>query len=132
MKGWQIVKAFEVGELRDAAGSGDWCTAGILHRLAQRGADGLLGAAKSELHAAFSFGQALAAWNCGFQGARGGMYAVEKKPFRKQVAQIFEGGELAMPEYGYGVVHGTMEHLWPTCAMNKIAATAKKKRAWLG
>ncbi len=30
----------------------------------------------SRLQSAIDFGQALAAWNCGFLGARGGMYAV--------------------------------------------------------
>lgn len=126
-KGWQVVKAFEVGELRDAAGSGDWCTAGILHRLAQRGADGLLGATKTELHAAFSFGQALAAWNCGFEGARGGMYAVDKKTFRKQVCRIIEGSSLERFVYGYDVVYDTMDHLCQTCSMNKKASSSRKK-----
>src|SRR5262249_50866662 len=39
-KGWEILGAFAVGVL-DAAGSGDWCTAGVLDKLARGGLSGL-------------------------------------------------------------------------------------------
>jgi hypothetical protein len=33
----------------------------------------------------------LAAWNCGYEGARGGMYQVDPHAFQRQVAQILKG-----------------------------------------
>src|SRR5262245_21884600 len=39
--GWQHLPAFPVAKLHDAGGSGDWCTAGFLHRVGQGGAAGL-------------------------------------------------------------------------------------------
>lgn len=36
----------------------------------------------------------LATWNCGFEGARGGMYEVDKRAFSQDVAQILEGAAL--------------------------------------
>ena len=47
---------------------------------------------------AISFGQAIAAWNCGFLGARGGMYSVSKDDFRRTIRQIMDEGRHLMPE----------------------------------
>ncbi|MFN8333455.1 MAG: hypothetical protein U0T81_19955, partial [Saprospiraceae bacterium] len=43
------------------------------------------------------FGQALAAWNCQFEGARGGMYTVSKKQFQQQVNEILTGSGKVIP-----------------------------------
>jgi fructokinase len=40
------------------------------------------------------YGQALAAWNCGFEGARGGMYRVSESTFKKDIQQILNEGLL--------------------------------------
>ena len=45
----------------------------------------------SDLWAAFRYGQALAAWNCGFKGARGGMYSTDKARFFEYVQGILNG-----------------------------------------
>lgn len=92
-KGWTSQPAFPVSELKDAAGAGDWCTAGVLNKLARGGLTALKKAALESLREAFHYGQALAAWNCGFEGARGGMYEVDLATFHRQVEQILEGGE---------------------------------------
>jgi sugar/nucleoside kinase (ribokinase family) len=57
-------------EVKDAAGSGDWCTSGLLDKLA-RGLSWAEEASAEQLREAVRHGQALAAWNCGFEGARG-------------------------------------------------------------
>ncbi len=89
---WTKVEAFKVEVVRDTAGSGDWCTAGLIDRCGRGGAEGFLRVKEDELESALRYGQALAAWNCGFEGARGGMYAVDRKTFDQQVAHILEGG----------------------------------------
>jgi fructokinase len=88
---WEWLNAYAVDEVKDAAGAGDWCTAGIVHRLGQRGLQGLQRVTATQLLDALCFGQALAAWNCGFEGARGGMYSVTKKAFRCDIEQIMVG-----------------------------------------
>lgn len=70
---WSVMPAFKAPVFKDAAGSGDWCSAGILHMLCSGGAPSLSDLKKPELERAVRFGQALAAVNCGFEGARGVM-----------------------------------------------------------
>jgi fructokinase len=90
--GWVESAPFAVEGVRDSAGAGDWCTAGLIHRLGQAGAAGLLDTGVEELQDALRFGQALAAWNCRFEGARGGMYLTEPARFREDVCRILSGG----------------------------------------
>jgi sugar/nucleoside kinase (ribokinase family) len=94
---WSELKAFPVWQIKDTAGAGDWCTAGIIDRGGRGGAKGLFRLSESELRSAFRYGQALAAWNCGFEGARGGMYAVDQATFERQVTRIL-GGEANGPD----------------------------------
>ena len=93
--GWVRLDAFPAKALRDGAGAGDWCSAGLIDKL---GRDGLLGFKKTstaELKTAIRFGQALAAWNCGFEGARGGMYERDKTTFERDIQQLLDGAEIA-------------------------------------
>ena len=48
-----------------------------LASLARHGADGLASAGREELHGSLRHGQLLAAWNCGFEGARGALFCGE-------------------------------------------------------
>lgn len=90
---WTEVKAFQVTKVLDTAGAGDWCTTGLLHCLGRGGLRGLLHTDSSQLISALQFGQALAAWNCGFEGARGGMYHSTPEQFRSSVRAILKGNE---------------------------------------
>jgi fructokinase len=70
-------KATDTTEFKDACGSGDWCSAGILSMLC---ADPVNNATRlhfncKSVDAAIAFGQALASINCEYEGARGAMYA---------------------------------------------------------
>jgi sugar/nucleoside kinase (ribokinase family) len=85
---WVARPAFEISNLRDSAGAGDWCTAGLLHGLARRGRKAFQQTTREALEAAFQFGQALAAWNCAFEGARGGMYLSDKKSLATDIEAI--------------------------------------------
>ena len=94
---WQNIPAYQSVRVVDTCGSGDWCTAGLLHRL---GADGLSGFRKrsdDEILDALRYGQALAAWNCRFEGARGGMYSMTAQEFEQQVLEILTGEVQSVP-----------------------------------
>lgn len=93
--GWEESPAFTLEGIRDSAGAGDWCTAGLIHRLGQAGAEDFLQAGADELREAFRFGQAMAAWNCRFEGARGGMYCSDPATFREDVLNILNGENMA-------------------------------------
>lgn len=90
-RGWRSSGALRAEVVKDSAGAGDWCTAGIIHRLLGEGKASLSEATERELLQAIRYGQALASWTCGFEGARGGMYCVEKAEFESQVGRILDG-----------------------------------------
>jgi fructokinase len=91
---WEYLEAYKVDNLKDEAGSGDWCTAGILHLLGQEGISTLQEASRDIILKVLSFGQALAALNCCFEGARGAMYSLSLEQVRKAVADIMAGKTL--------------------------------------
>ena len=92
---WRTISPFEVKDLRDSAGAGDWCTAGIIKKLAWSGLAGFMETSTAELCHAFSYGQAVAAWSCSFDSPRGGMYDVRKAEFEEQVAKILDSRSIA-------------------------------------
>src|SRR5262249_14507986 len=94
---WRHLGAFPVKGVRDAAGCGDWCTAGLIHGLASRGRAGLEAAPSKEVEEALTFGQALGAWNCHFEGARGGVYRQSRAEFEEGVRALLGGREVAVP-----------------------------------
>ena len=85
---WTRLEAFAVKDVVDAAGSGDWCSAAIIHRLGQRGATGLLGARRKMIDGTLQVGQAAAAVNCGFRGARGAMQALTLKELNRRLTTL--------------------------------------------
>ncbi|MFT4435045.1 PfkB family carbohydrate kinase [Caballeronia sp. 15715] len=66
---WRTLAAFKVPHIRDTAGAGDWCTAGLLYALHDARSSPEL--RTSTVAASLRFGQALAALNCMHLGARG-------------------------------------------------------------
>lgn len=125
-KGWTSLPAFPVAELKDDAGSGDWCTAGLLNDLARGGLTSLKKASPEAFRHAFRYGQALAAWNCGFEGARGGMYDVDLPTFHRQVEQILAGGEFEppAPEKQDPELVQLLAILCPACEKTEVPAHA--------
>jgi hypothetical protein len=93
-KGWRKLAPFSASLQRDGAGAGDWCTAGLIHHLGGGGLSGLQQTTEESLSSGIAYGQALAAWNCAFEGARGGMYRVTRPQFDEQVAAILSGDTL--------------------------------------
>jgi fructokinase len=92
---WRTDSAFPIGQIRDAAGAGDWFSAGLIHRLGQGALAGFQATSEGKLKTALHFARVLAAWNCQFEGARGGMYALAAADFRQQVLNLLSGQDLA-------------------------------------
>lgn len=80
------LNAVKAERIRDTAGAGDWCTAGIIDGLFRSGAASLDSLTDRQVNKAIRFGQAASAWACGFEGARGGMYEVDFQSFLTSVA----------------------------------------------
>ena len=85
---WEYIAGLPVRDYRDGAGSGDWCSAGIIASLATAGAEGLRRTGEGEVRSALANGQSLAAWNCGYEGARGGMYSAKRGRLRELIGTI--------------------------------------------
>lgn len=76
---WTYVPAFVVNGVVDAAGSGDWCSSGIIYCLFSSASESYF--EKENIENAIQFGQTLGALNCCYLGARGIMYAMNKNIF---------------------------------------------------
>jgi fructokinase len=94
LEAWQRIDAFETAGFEDSSGAGDWFTAGLLYSLGSGGLHGLKSATVPMVNQSVRFAQALAAWNCGFPGARGAMYALTKEEFRNGFQNALEGRPL--------------------------------------
>jgi sugar/nucleoside kinase (ribokinase family) len=88
---WLSLDSFNVTTVIDAAGAGDWCSAGALTMLGAKGLVGFSNTTSKGLRDSLLFGQAMATWNCQFEGARGGMYAMDKRSMHRQVNKILLG-----------------------------------------
>ena len=88
---WTHLDAIQAPHVADTCGSGDWCTAGLLDHLARSGQQSLRYAGDDGIRAALRFGQTLGAWNCGFEGARGGMYAMSRSALNSQIDDLRDG-----------------------------------------
>ena len=88
---WMHLGAVSTPRVVDTCGAGDWCTAGLIAETAVGGRKGLCRAGPRGVRAALRRGQILAAWNCGFEGARGGMYAVAPEGFGARIAGVLKG-----------------------------------------
>lgn len=92
---WMHEPIVDAPVIKDSCGSGDWCSAGIIKKVCYGGINQLKGCDEKELKDAIKYGQALAAWNCGFEGARGGMYALLKKEdFNSAIDKLILGDYL--------------------------------------
>ncbi len=113
--GWRHQPAFAVEKVRDAGGAGDWCTAGFLHLVGQGGAAGFARVPSGEVEEALRFGQALAAWNCAFEGARGGAYAIAPERWRTDVCRILAGEHFDPGADAYAEALGAAGRFCPGC-----------------
>ena len=99
---WMQLKAIPAPRLADTCGAGDWCTAGLIAKAAVGGQEGFRRAGARGIRDALRYGQVLAAWNCGFEGARGGMYAVARQAFKQQISGLLNGQPNGIPDAPVG------------------------------
>jgi len=94
---WKHLKAVTAPLVVDTCGSGDWCTAGLISKIAANGQEGLRKCGVAELTEALQFGQRLSAWNVAFEGARGAMYAIGRGELRKHLNRLALGPSELVP-----------------------------------
>lgn len=78
-KKWIEVSSYNISYVVDAAGAGDWFSAGVISQVANHGLKGFGNLNKESISIALKYGQALGALNCFFDRARGLMYALNRK-----------------------------------------------------
>jgi fructokinase len=88
---WKQLDAVPPTHLADTCGSGDWCTAGLISMVGGAGREGLVESGAEGLVEALRFGQKLAAWNVAFEGARGGMYTLDRPKLEKHLLTMAAG-----------------------------------------
>lgn len=91
---WKALGPYPVTNLKDTAGAGDWCTAGLLHMLGREGALTLSKMPVRDVEAALKTGQAMACLKCRYEGPRSIMYSMKRRHFEGAVKKILEGGPL--------------------------------------
>lgn len=97
--GWRKIDAVDVADIKDAAGSGDWTTAGLINCMGQGGASRFALLDDDALLAAFKQAQAMGAWNCQYEGARGGMYASSRASLQTFVASALDKTPAAVKKH---------------------------------
>lgn len=93
---WKKLDAITAPHLADTCGAGDWCSAGLISKIATAGDAGLRAAGENGILSALRHAQAMAAWSCGFEGARGGMYVTERQEMDVQVEALASGRDVEM------------------------------------
>jgi fructokinase len=112
---WRKLPSVRTGGVVDTAGAGDWCTAGMLTHLGRAGREGLDVVKHEDLDAALRYGQALAAWNCRFEGARGGMYERSREQFVRDVEALMAGDQGTLPSLLEDSVGESLGEICPAC-----------------
>lgn len=115
---WREMRAYSVDDLRDAVGAGDWCTAGLLQVLGTQGVSRLLKSTRDEIEVGLSLGQALAAVKCGYEGARGLMYSLQREQLQAALVAIQDGSSLIKTQRAVteGPCGGFSQVLCPKCS----------------
>lgn len=87
-KKWKKLNAYSITNSVDGGGSGDWFSAGLISQIASKGSISFTKCDEENILKAIRYGQALAALNCFFDGARGMMYILKKKEIDELVEKI--------------------------------------------
>jgi fructokinase len=112
---WRTMPAIGVPVVRDAGGAGDWTTAGFLHLAGLDGYAGFQALSPDDLLGALRFGQALGAWNCAFEGARGGVYQMSRERWRQDIERLLAGEVFDPLEGSHASTHDLAGSFCPGC-----------------
>ncbi|MBU1368977.1 MAG: hypothetical protein KJ578_07325 [Bacteroidetes bacterium] len=85
---WNTIQSYKISYVVDAAGSGDWFSAGLISKLAVNGIKSFDRCNESNVKKALKYGQSLGALNCFFDGARGLMYSIDQRQLTSLVKKI--------------------------------------------
>ncbi|MFN7981117.1 MAG: PfkB family carbohydrate kinase [Vicinamibacterales bacterium] len=102
-KPWRSQPAFKVRSLRDAAGAGDWCTAGFLYQLDWKAGRPFEQLREGDVGSALMLGQALAALNCQHVGARGATNDLDSAVMLSSVSAVQANGMTDVPSRVHSV-----------------------------
>lgn len=80
---WIKLSPYKITNLIDSGGAGDWCSAGIIYKIGEKGRNSFLKKNEKKIEESLQFGQILGAINCFFDGARGAMYNLNKEQIIK-------------------------------------------------
>jgi len=114
---WKTLPAFQVDKVRDSSGAGDWCTAGVISSLGHLGPAKLAKATLADIEIALKRGQAMASWNCQYDGARGGMYVSSKAEFEQAITNILKGKTQSVAKLVTASVRSKAEPVWCDCCL---------------
>ncbi len=101
---WKHLAPYPVDKFKDSTGCGDWCSAGILHKIGGQGRAGFLSQDETKVIEALDFGQALGAINGQYEGARGPMYQMKRADLMKEAHKLEAGKKV-----GPGASSGRMQ-----------------------
>jgi fructokinase len=119
---WKTMHAFAINQMRDAAGAGDWCSAGIIHKLGKFGKESFENSQERDMDRAVKFGQALAAINCKFDGARGAMYGLSEGDLSSSIYAILneKDEDMFMNVKLNEVIVDSMVRICPECQQKLV------------
>jgi fructokinase len=86
---WKMIDPSLISTIVDAAGAGDWCSAGIISKLGVPQCSSFQDWKITEIEDALNYGQVLGGINCCFDGARGIMYSLSKTQLDKYIKRWF-------------------------------------------
>ena len=89
---WQHIPPCPVARVIDACGCGDWLSATLIAYLCAEGSERLLATSSETVQDALVSAMRISAWNCGFVGPRGGIYANDmphRTPFKTNYPAVF-------------------------------------------
>lgn len=87
---WSKQAAFNLNQMKDSAGAGDWFTSALINTLVRTKQD-LSSLSKESIKSAIVRASAYAAWSCRYAGARGGMYALSPRTMNTHIKKIIDG-----------------------------------------
>jgi sugar/nucleoside kinase (ribokinase family) len=87
-KKWTTLSSYKISYVVDAAGSGDWFSAGLISKIARNGSKGFKICTNESISKSLKYGQALGALNCFFNGARGLMYTLNNGQLNRLVKKL--------------------------------------------
>lgn len=125
---WSVMPAFNTDVFEDAAGSGDWCSAGLLHSVGAEGAEGFHKSERTDLERALKFGQALATLNCRFEGARGLMSFMDHQSVNKAFRALLETSAFSNLDHVERPQRSLPEDLCSLCKPQKRTPASSKKK----